>query len=318
MNSIKSEFDFLKDISTSSTYPDGSIKDCILDKSVILDTPYGPLVPQYEHAGVRRKHTYSVSFFQNGIIQRIALHDQTEVETPIGRLPAELITFYDTGRIKRIFPLNGQITGYWSEDDEYSLAQEFTFNLPAGTIKTKVISVCFYENGSIQSLTLWPKEIISVKTPIGEQRVRIGLCLYPSGEVKSFEPASPTDIVTPIGTICAFDLSASGINGDVNSLNFTKDGKIKSLITSNTKITVKGANTLKTYSPTFARDINDTELYFEPLKIEFDNENVIFSGESKYKIKEFQFKIEPYSRKQHGGCSSCASCNQCSSGVQGI
>lgn len=315
MNSNISELASLKDISTCSTYPDGSLKDCVLSERISLDTQYGPMVPQYEHAGVRRKHTYSVSFFQNGIIQRIALHDQTEIETPIGKFPAELITFYETGSIKRIFPLNGQITGYWSEDDEYSLAQEFTFNLPAGTIKTKVISVCFYENGSIQSLTLWPKEIINVKTPIGEQRVRIGLCLYPTGEVKSFEPASPIDINTPIGTISAFDLSASGINGDVNSLNFTKDGKIKSFATSNTKVTVKSADTLTTHSPAFARDINDAELYFEPLKIEFDNENVIFSGESKYKIAEYQFKIEQYSRKQHGACSSCASCNQCSSGV---
>lgn len=315
MNSIKSEFAFLKDISACSTYTDGSLRDCILNESISFDTPYGPLVPQYEHAGVRRKHTYSVSFFQNGRIQRIALNDQTEVETPIGKFPAELITFYETGKIKRIFPLNGQISGYWSEDDEYGLAREFTFNLPVGTIKTKVISVCFYENGSIQSLTLWPKEIINVRTPIGDQRVRTGLCLYPNGKVKSFEPAYPIKIDTPIGTIGAFDLSASGINGDVNSLNFTEDGKIKSLITSSTKIAIKGANTFKTHSPTFVRDINDIELYFEPLKIEFDNENVIFSGESVYRIEDYQFKIEPYSRKQHGACSSCTSCNQCSGGI---
>ncbi|SPF54275.1 conserved hypothetical protein [Candidatus Desulfosporosinus infrequens] len=319
MSQYLTQYGELKAISTFNTYPDGQIKDCVLNEKVDIPTPLGLLTPQYEHAELRRKHIYSVSFFQSGKISRIALNEQTEVETPLGKLPAELITFYESGSIKRLFPLNGQISGYWGEDDEYDLAHELNFKFPFGSIRTKLIGIYFYENGTIQSLTLWPKETITVITPLGEQKVRIGLSLYPGGNIKSFEPANPIDVMTPIGLINAFDSTANGITGDKNSLNFTENGTIKSLTTLSSKTTVMNPDqTEKLYSPSLIQDVNGEEIFLQPLKIDFFQDRVCFNGQDEYKIGENHFKIEPYYKPIQNKCSDCASCTQCSLDLQKI
>jgi hypothetical protein len=309
MSSYLTQYGELKAISTFTTYSDSQLKDCVVNERADLPTPLGLLTPKYEHTGIRCKHIYSVSFFQNGKISRIALNEQTEVETPIGKLPAELITFYESGSIKRLFPLNGQISGYWSEDDEYNLSKEFLFQFPFGSFEIKFIGIHFYENGSIQSLTLWPKETISVQTPLLEQKIRIGLSLYPDGIIKSFEPADLINVVTPIGAINSFDITANGITGDKNSLSFTEDGKIKSLTTSNTKITVMdGNNITKIHSPIHIGEIDEFDLFFKPLKIDFGNDKVRFNEQDEYKIRGNQFKIEPYHKPLQNKCSDCSNC----------
>jgi len=304
----------LKEISLYSTYSDNRLKDCVLNARSELNTPIGTLVPQYEHTGVRRKQTYSVSFFPNGKLSRVALHEQTTVNTPIGKLPAELITFYENGSIKKLFPLNGQISGYWSEDDEYDLAEEFSFDFPFGSFRARIIAIGFYENGSFQSLTLWPNEVITINTPIGEQRIRIGFSLYPDGSLKSFEPAVPIKVTTPIGPINSFDINANGISGDKNSLNFYEDGNIKSLTTSSSKVTVTGPDNIsKVYSPKYVGELYESDLFFRPLQIDFEKDLVRFNGQDEYKLEECRFKVEQYIKPAQSKCSNCSSCRQCSS-----
>jgi antitoxin component YwqK of YwqJK toxin-antitoxin module len=310
MTSYITQYGEIKGISENSTYPGGSLKDCVIKERVELHTPLGLLTPQYEHSEVRRKHIYSVSFYENGKMSRIALNEQTRMKTPVGILPAELITFYENGNIKRLFPLNGQISGFWSEDDEYTLAGEFSFHFSFGDIKAKIIGIYFYEDGKIQSLTFWPKDIVSIKTPIGEQRVRIGFSLYPDGSIKSFEPAEPIDVMTPAGIINSYDTNANGIAGDKNSINFTEEGKIKSLITTNTKISVTGHNTVKTYSPAYIRDMDEHEIFFLSLKVSFDNDKVTFNDRDEYLIRENIFVIERYIMPKQNSCSDCSSCSQ--------
>lgn len=301
----------LKALSWSSSHDNGQIRDCVINEKIDLDTPLGILTPQYEHAGVRRKHTYSVSFYENGKIRRIALNEQTYVQTPVGSLPAELITFYETGSIKRLFPLNGLISGYWDEDDEYGLAPELTLDLPIGSFKTKAIGIAFYEDGAVRSLTLWPREMLAIQTPIGKQNIRTGFALYRNGCIKSFEPARPVPVTTPIGLITAYDTNATGITGDMNSFVFTDDGRIKSLTTSNTQITVTGPGGTKIFSPLYIREMAAHELFFQPLKIEFDKGKVRFNGQDEYLIKECSFKPEPFARTAKKSCSDCSSCKQC-------
>jgi len=313
MSQYLTQYAELKENSVFSTYPDLQLRDCVLNERVNLHTSLGLLTPQYEHVGIRRKHIYSVSYFQSGKISRIALNEQTEVETSLGKLPAELITFYESGSIKRLFPLNGQISGFWEESDEYNLAQELVINLPFGSLKTKIIGIWFYENGSIQSLTLWPKETIAINTPIGEQKVRIGISFHPGGSIKSFEPATPIDILTPIGLINSFDNTANGISGDNNSLSFTEDGTLKSMATLSTKVTVVNHDIIVgLYSPQYIQDMVEEEIFFKPLKIEFKDDLVCFNGQDGYKISENHFKIETYCKPTESKCSDCASCNQCS------
>jgi hypothetical protein len=312
MSSYITQYGEIKGISENSTYAGNRLMDCVINERVELNTPLGLLTPQYEHSEARRKHIYSISFYQSGKLSRIALNEQTDVKTPMGILPAELITFYESGCVKRLFPLNGQISGYWGEDDEYKLAKEFSFHFSFGDIKSKIIGIYFYESGAIQSLTFWPKDIISIKTPIGEQRIRIGLSLYPDGRIKSFEPAKPIDVMTPIGMISSFDINANGINGDMNSLSFTKDGMIKSIITTSTKITVTNRKNSKTHSPTSISDMYEHEISFQPLKVSFENDQVIFNSKDKYIVRENSFMPEPYIKPKRNNCSDCSSCNHCS------
>ena len=39
---------------------------------------------------------------------------------------AEQVSFYESGALKRIFPLNGTLSGYWTQEDEAKLATPLT------------------------------------------------------------------------------------------------------------------------------------------------------------------------------------------------
>jgi len=314
MNEYNTKYGPLKHVGEHVLHTNGNIKDCVLLDKVEITTDYGVLVPQYEYADHRRKHIYSVSFYDTGGLRRIALNDKLDIVTPIGPMTAELITFHENGRIKRLFPLNGQISAYWDENDEYLLAKEKIFEFPFGEFSIKIIAISFSENGIIKSLTLWPQEVIKVRSPLGEMRVRIGISLYPDGSIKSVEPAYPKVIQTPIGAIKAFDINANGITGDRNSLMFSKEGAVHSLITSDMKVTVKGygLEELITFSPEQEEDEDGLEVCFHTLKMEFGENSVCFNDGDKYNISESQFILEPYLRSVPSQCTDCASCGGCS------
>jgi hypothetical protein len=66
------------------------------------------LIPFYGEDSLRRKYKASVTFYGNRALKAVSLDAQQEVLTPIGEMPAELVTFYDTGELKRVFPLDGK------------------------------------------------------------------------------------------------------------------------------------------------------------------------------------------------------------------
>ncbi|MDF2944476.1 MAG: repeat protein [Herbinix sp.] len=314
MNEYYTKYGLLKHVGEHVLYANGSIKDCVMLDKVELVTAYGTLIPQYEYTDHRRKHIYSASFYETGELRRIALNYKMDIMTPIGSMSAELITFYESGRLKRLFPLNGQISAYWDENDEYLLAKEKSFEFPFGKFTTKIIAISFYENGAIKNLTLWPQEKIKIRSPIGEMRVRIGISLYPEGSIKSVEPAYPKVVQTPIGAIKAFDFNANGITGDRNSLTFSTGGTVHSLITSEIKVTVQGVGMDNpiTFTPEQEEDEDGIEVCFRTLKMEFGDNSVSFNGGEKYDLPTNQFKLEPYRRSVPSLCGDCASCGGCS------
>jgi antitoxin component YwqK of YwqJK toxin-antitoxin module len=300
----------LTGIETCSYYYDGKVDACSICQPNILETPYGTLVPQYDDIGVRRKNNVSLSFFSSGNLKSISLHEQTAVKTSIGIIPAEYITFYESGEIRRIFPLNGKLSGYWSEEEECELAQNLDFSFPFASFSKKVIGIQFYKNGNIKSITFWPKEKISVITSQGEITARTGISLYENGKLKSLEPNIPTQINTPIGTITAFDFTPLGINGDINSLAFFEDGSIQSILTYSTKVEVTNSNNeIKIYEPSTA-NLSCSEMEDPvPIKIDFEGDKVIFNSSDKYIISSCKFITSKISRKLTSGCSSCSSCS---------
>lgn len=307
----------LKGISLVEKYNDGTIKGCMLNEYNEIQTYVGMLIPSYQNDGVRGKYINSLSFYKNGNLKSIALQNISNINTKIGSMTAEYITFYENGALKRLFPLNGKLTGYWSEENEYELAKKQEIPLLFGIVKVKIICVLFYETGAIKSITLWPKERIIVNTSFGLIDVRIGLSVYDNGKLKSLEPAKPINILTPIGNIMAYNIEANGINGDCNSLKFNEDGGINSIVTSTDRINLVNKNMeIKQFEPSLRPSLfHEDKMDIVPLHIDFFSDKVRFNKkeEDTFRISDYDFMIIKNSRMASKNCNSCEGCNGCSS-----
>jgi antitoxin component YwqK of YwqJK toxin-antitoxin module len=273
------------------------------------------LIPQYQTEGVRNKYINSLSFYESGALKKLALQEQSLVLTNSGSMKAELITFYESGKIKRLFPLNGKITGYWTEDNEYELAEPMELSFSFGTFNKRVIGILFYEAGEIKSITFWPKELVKLKTPAGTVVGHFGIALYPEGNLKSCEPAYPILVDTAIGKLTAFDMEAIGINGDSSSLNFYENGSIKSILTSTDRITVSCINKESLeFEPGLKPSLLDEEgVDIIPLKVEFYDGKVRINGNDKYVfgLQEYSFTVTNKPLRIYNKCGSCSECNGC-------
>lgn len=314
MNMVLTKHGNLKGVISPEFYANNFLKECMLDKYNEIKTNYGNLIPSYENEEVRKKYNRAISFYETGDIKSLSLQEQKLINTKIGDIPAELITFYPNGNINRIFPLNGKISGYWTEEDEYNLAEEIKLKLPTGIFKAKFVSVALYEDQEVKSITLWPKDTVNVVLPIGSIEARIGVSFYKDGKIKSLEPSSPKLIDTPIGGIMAYDTTAMGISGDSNSLNFLDDGTIKSLVSATDEIEItdkEGNKTTVKYTlkqNLFNLDVMDRV----PLKIEFLGDKVRFNNDvnSEYAIEGNTFTIN-HKPLSVGKCGSCGDCSAC-------
>lgn len=235
-------------------------------------TRYGELMPQYTSDDLRKRDIQPVVYHECGTIKSIPLENQTIITTPIGDIPAELVTFHENGSLNRIFPLNGRLSGYWSQEDEAGLATPVQLNTPVGPIKTTIISAGFYETGTLRSLTVWPGESINVETPAGIIETRIGISFTEGGSIRSVEPAKPIPVVTPAGEVQAFDPDAVGVNGDCNSLMFGADGSVVSITTTLTRLTAVHENgTTTVYTPETRESLcGNSETEIVPMVIGFD------------------------------------------------
>lgn len=300
MKTIETKYGLLKDANVASYYSTGEIESYNVEGESVLDILGHTLTPLYGFLDERRKEFPPVKVYKNGNIKSIGLNKATLIKTKIGVFEAEKITFYKEGPINRLFLLDGKLSGYWSEEDEYNLSKMYKFNFEFAFFESKVISLHFYKTGELKSLTLWPKD--RVKLNIGDYSIvsRIGFSLYESGKIKSCEPFRPTTIKTPIGDIDAYDINAIGIHGDTNSLNFYEDGGIRSLITSKNTITIKtpsgddifhSPKKIRLYS---SSDVMDTIT----LKLEFRENLIIIDGQYEYNINENEFEIKNFGEKQ--------------------
>lgn len=315
MENISTKYGDLKGATHVSFYPKGNIRECILTEANEIETPYGKFIPQYMDDGFRRKLIKPVIFHENGNLKNLPLQEKVEIQTTVGLLPAELITWYEDGSIRRIFPLDGKITGFWSEEDEYDLSKTLEFNFPFGKIEQKVVAIQFYRNGAVKSITLWPKDTITISSPIGVIEARIGFNLYPDGKLKSFEPSQPLLVDTPIGKIKAYDRTAIGIHSDSNSIRFTETGEIGNVVTGTEMVKVIDKNGKEyIYNPhlkpsMFNLDVMD----LIPLSIQFHDKKVRFNNNSvdEFNLDECSFTVSSFVLKDQGICSSCNDCTAC-------
>jgi len=255
-------------------FPDGGVKSCTPAAETTLFTPLGAFVPQHTTDDLRRRTVQSLSFHANGALRHLPLEHPATVHTPAGQVTAELLTFHPSGGLHRVFPLNGKLSGLWSEADEGALARPVSLVTPLGPLTARFIGLSFAPGGELLSLTLWPGETLSVTTPVGPIETRIGVSFRPDGSLRSLEPARPQSVPTPAGKVLAYDPDAVGVCGDVNSLAFAPDGGVERLSSSLTGIAaVRDDGAEIVADPEIRESIcGDGEREVTPLRLRFGRE----------------------------------------------
>ncbi|EFL49800.1 conserved hypothetical protein [Solidesulfovibrio fructosivorans JJ]] len=258
-------------------YRDGSLRAVSLDGPVALETSLGRLTPQHTIDDSRRMQLPQLTFFPNGQVRSLPLETSTVVDTPVGELPAELVTFHENGAVARVFPLNGKLSGYWTEADEAGLAETLSLDTSIGRIASRFVSVAFSPDGELRSLTLWPGEEVTVKTPVGNAPARLGLSFHSGGALRSLEPARPMETPTPAGVIWAYDPDAVGISGDENSLAFDLSGTVSRVATIRSQLVARlPGEAPRELAPAVRESIcGDGDHEITPLVLEFTAQNLV-------------------------------------------
>lgn len=255
-----------------------------------LETPYGTLIPLFHVEDMGRRRESPVIYFPEGGVRSLPLQERTDIHTSVGLLPAERLTFYKTGELRRIFPSDGKLSGFWTEEHEYAEAPLCEFKMGYRVIRAKLISIQFYKKGTVQSFTLWPQERLTLETPVGSLRIRVGASYYPNGRLKTLEPASPTRIPTPIGIVAAYDPQPLGIHADVNSVGFDLQGRVESLktVSHGVKVYPSDGEPLFFVPRTLPSYCDEMDATREPLSIRFASQR-FFLGQGG---SEHSFSLE--------------------------
>uniref|UniRef100_Q3ARK1 Uncharacterized protein n=1 Tax=Chlorobium chlorochromatii (strain CaD3) TaxID=340177 RepID=Q3ARK1_CHLCH len=310
MTTVSTLYGTLSGVEFRSLFSNGKVDGCLVTEPNTLSTPYGALMPQYEAEDMGRRSVKPLYFYKDGALKSIALQTQTMLTTPIGTIPAELVSFYKNGTIKRIFPLDGKLSGFWGWKNEFALAIDITFSSPLGLLTAKVIGFQFYESGALKSITLWPGETLKLPTPVGTISVRKGVAFYESGALRSCEPARKIEVTTPIGTITAYDNEPNGIHGDINSLQFYENGSLEALSTIDQSVEVTCSNNCQElFEPGVKRNVcGDERRISVPMPIRFSKTWVMFNNSptASFNLQECSFLVQKAELKTEAPSYSCA------------
>jgi len=310
MEVLTTKYGKICDYQDLEMHPSGNPASLIFTGRFEIETPVGPVVPLYSVDDHGRQILKPVYFYDNGNLRKAPLQDAAYIDTKYGKLSAEFIMFYKDGFLKKLFPLNGKLSGYWGEKDEYSLSEDLELNLPCGKINAKIINIAFFKNGEIRSITLWPQESVAIKTPAGKMRIRVGISFYEDGAVKSVEPAEPCTVETRIGQIVAYDNDPEGITGDINSLQFDRNGTVTALSTTSNAIKVITPSGEEVMYTPFERESLCTEqvAITVPLHIEWSNETICFNNNfsDTYNLAECSFDVMTYDKKATDPSYECS------------
>ncbi len=310
MITVTTTYGNIEGVEFRTLFSNGKTDGCMVSKRNVLHTPYGDLVPQYHAEDMGRRHFKPMYFYKSGAIKSLSLQEKTMIDTPAGRIPAELVTFHESGSLKRVFPLDGKLSGFWTSKNEYELAEQLEIDSPTGKLEAKFIGLQFYESGALKSVTLWPGEFLSVRTSAGLLRIRTGIAFHENGAIRSVEPAGIVTVETPVGLITAYDNDPQGIHGDLNSLEFAEDGSIRALKTVSAEITVVdrlGAE--HRFSPTLKDNPCGAERkVVVPMRIRFSGGRIIFDDDQQsFNIEQCCVTVTAFDRKAADPTYSCAS-----------
>jgi len=205
------------------------VLDCVKVESTGINTQAGTLILRESMPDQRSRDRESMTFYPAGELKSAYLEGCQKVVTPIGEKKAELITFYKSGAVKRVFPSYGSINGFWSEEEERQMVPVNSVRMLGVEIEGRISCYSFYETGSLKSITLYPGERVEFIWKRKLWKARYGISFYLNGELAAFEPATTHMIELENGIFQAYDSMAVGIHGEGGSLKFYPDGRIKSL-----------------------------------------------------------------------------------------
>ena len=192
----------------------------------IINTKYGNLLPCSGASDYRKKHRCAVSYYDSVSLRSVYLEEPSVLSFPAGDYQTELITFYEDGNVKRIFPLYGQISAYLSIEEEAENAPYYDFPIAGEELHIRPQCIFFYPSGKIRAITLWPSDEISVKTPVGSIRTKLGVELYENGNIRSIEPVYGTVISTPEGIIKPYRFRMVMMHAENATLKFDEEGRV--------------------------------------------------------------------------------------------
>lgn len=288
----------------------GNIDTVIAGEKVTLETSVGSLIPRFTLDDEGRKKESPVKFYRSGELKSAPLENITEITTSAGTIKAELVTFYKSGALWRIFPLDGKITGFWTEENEYELAQILDIPTSLGAIAVKPIYLQFYETGELESVLFWPEERVTLNTSKGEYEIKKGICFHKNGAIKGFEPADEITVESSIGKLKVYDPDPNGILAESNSIGFTEDGSIHNIITSSSQINVIVDGTIdKSFGPKMVTSYcNENAFFISPLRITFEKESITFANDNEPPVTisaDLRFKITPFVSLRPISCVGC-------------
>lgn len=206
----------------------------------LVKTKYGCFTACSDASDLRKKYRTPVEYYPDGNVRSIYLQNVEEVTLPEGRFQAELMTFYEDGSIKRLFPLYGQLSSYWNVEDEIENAPEYVFAINGQNISIRPQCIYFYPSGKIRSITLWPVDTITVNTPVGTVTSKLGIEVYEDKTIRSIEPAFGTVLSTRYGDARPFMVRKHMMHAEDASMRFDKEGNLESFATLQTKVEVEG------------------------------------------------------------------------------
>jgi len=309
-------FETLHGISVTKFDEYGNLEHCILNEENQIETGCGVVIPRWQD--VRQKVESSLSFYPGGMLKSVMLETQTAVPTPLGELPAELLTFYPEGQLREIFSCIETVTNDWTEEKKAALCPSLFFSLPVGAFRAKLASLHFYQSGALRSMSFRPGETVVLRVLHGLMPTRIGFSLYEDGTIESVEPPYPIAVTTPIGIISAFDPSALGIHDDSNSLSFYPDGSIRSITSADNQIEVITPQKQSIFfAPTTRTDpLLHNQTVTDPVRITFADNSVTLEnsvGKKSFSLSECCFRVFTLdgTTSRPTNCGDCASCNLC-------
>jgi hypothetical protein len=254
-----------------------------------IKTEHGVFVPRFTENGIAEKQGSSLSLYPDGAIRSISLDHPASIETEVGRIPAEFLTFHENGRLKEVFPVD--IKGIRPRASDGPL---LSISLPtSASLDARIACISFYQSEAVKSISLWPGEKVDIMTPLGIMNVRNGISFFENGTIESVEPAVPTPVKTPIGTIHAFDDMSGEAHEGRNSLMFSDDGELASLRTSSDQIVVINGLQKIHMHPIQQQMESDLDMMVVPMSVSF-RDSTVHIGKYGFSTEDCIFRIERY------------------------